>query len=73
MSTKSSLKFESDDASGQKAHLYEELFDDDHVYLELTGFPFEVASSAGLSGQGPGRVAIRLPLVWAKKLGLVGA
>ncbi len=60
MSTRSSLKFETDDASGQQIHLYREVFDDGHVYLELTGFAFEASSSAELSGQGPGRVAIRL-------------
>ncbi len=73
MSTRSSLKFETDDASGQQIHLYREVFDDDHVYLKLTGFPFEAASSAELSGQGPGRVAIRLSHEWAKKLGLLDA
>ncbi len=70
MSTRSTLKFETDDTRKQQIHLYREVFDDEHVYLELTGFPFEVASSAELSGQGPGRVAIRLPHEWAKKLGL---
>ncbi len=70
MSTRGTLKFETDDATGQQIHLYREIFDDEHVYLELTGFPFEATSSIELSGQGPGRVAIRLPQEWAKKLGL---
>ncbi len=73
MSTRSSLKFETDDASGEQIHLYREVFDDDHVYLELTGFAFEASSSAELPGQGPGRVAIRLSHEWAKKLGLLDA
>jgi hypothetical protein len=73
MSTRSSLKFEHNDASGQQVHLYQELFDDEHVYLELIGFPFNATSSIELSGQGPGRVAIRLPKEWAKKLGLIDA
>ena len=68
MSTRSSLKFEHDDASGQQVHLFQEVFDE-HVYLELTGFPFDATSSIELSGQGSGRVAIRLPNQWAKKLG----
>lgn len=71
MSTKSSLKFESDEATGQQAHLYREAFDDDHVYLELTGFPFEASSSVELTGQGRGRMSVRLPEEWAKKLGLL--
>ncbi len=33
MSTRSSLKYEADDITGQTVHLYEDLFDDDHVYL----------------------------------------
>ena len=73
MSTRSSLKFETDESTGQTIHLYEEAFDAEHVYLELKGFPFEVSSSLELSGQGPGRVAIRLPQEWAKKLGLLNS
>jgi len=71
MSTKVSLKCERDKASGQQIHLYREIFDEDHVYLELAGFPFEASSSIALSGQGPDRVAIRLPHEWARKLGLL--
>ena len=73
MSTKISLKYETDQASGQQVHLYREVFDEEHVYLELKGLPFEASSSAELSGQGPGRVAIRLPEEWARKLGLLEA
>ena len=70
MSTKVSLKCETDDAGGQTVHLYREVFDDDHVYLELTGFPFEVSSSVELSGRGPARLTVRLSHEWAGKLGL---
>lgn len=73
MSAKGSLKFESDEVSGQQLHLYREVFDEAHVYLELVGFPFEASSSIELSGQEPGRVAIRLPDEWARKLGLLDA
>jgi hypothetical protein len=75
MSTKSSLKFEKDEATGQLFHLYRELFDEDEqvVYLELEGFPFEASSSVELSGQGAARVAIRIPDTWARKLGLIAA
>jgi hypothetical protein len=71
MSTKNSLKYEHDEATGQQVHLYEDVFDEEHVYLELEGFPVEVASSVALSGQGQARVAIRIPNAWARKLGLL--
>lgn len=71
MSTRVSLKYEHAEATGETVHLYEDVFDDDHVYLEVKGFPFEASSSLELSGQGPGRVVIRLPHEWARKLGLL--
>ena len=71
MSTRSSLIYEYDEATGQTVRLYEDVFDDDHVYLEVRGFPFEASSSIELSGRGPGRVAICLPHEWARKLGLL--
>lgn len=71
MSTRGSLKYESDETTGRTVHLYEDVFDEDNVYLEVIGFPFEACSSIELSGKGPGRVAIRLPHEWAKKLGLL--
>lgn len=73
MSTKGTLKYERDEATKQQVHLYQDVFDEDHVYLELVGFPFEAASSIALSSQGPGRVAVRLPNEWARKLGLLDA
>jgi hypothetical protein len=74
MSTKSSLKFEHNEATGQMAHLYREVFDEgqEYVYLELQGFPFESSSSVDLSGKGITRVAVRLPDALARKLGLLG-
>ena len=71
MSTKKSIKWEHDQATGQRFHLYEEVFVPDQVYLEVIGVPFEVASSVELSGSGPNRVVIRLPEAWARKLGLL--
>lgn len=73
MSTRCSLKYEHDEATGETVHLYEDVFYDDHVYLEVRGFPFEASSSIELSGRGTGRVAIRLPHEWAKKLGLLAS
>ena len=73
MSTRASLKYETDESTGQTVHLYEEVFDEDHVYLETIGLPFETSSSIDLSGQGPNQVAIRLPLELARKLGLLAS
>jgi hypothetical protein len=71
MSTRSTLKYEHDEATGQQAHLYQDIFDEDAVCLELAGFPFEVASSVELSGNGPARITVRIPHTWARKLGLL--
>jgi hypothetical protein len=71
MSTKSSLKYEDDQTTGQRFHLYEEVFDEGNIYLELTGFQFEASSSAELSGNGVPRLVVKLPVAWAQKLGIV--
>jgi len=71
MSTKVSLKHDCDHTTGQAFHLYEECFEDGQVYLELEGLPFEAVSSAMLSEQSPTRLVVRLPNVWARKLGLL--
>lgn len=73
MGTKSSLKHERDEATGQGVHLYREVSDDGHVYLEVDGFPFEAASSVDLSGEGAMHLTIRFPKEWARKLGLLQA
>lgn len=72
MSTKVSLKCHSEEG-GVGFHLYRECFDLDEgfVYLEVSGVPFETASSIDLSGKGPGSATIRLPDDWARELGLV--
>jgi hypothetical protein len=71
MSTKTSLKCERDEATGQQVHIYQDVFDEEHVCLEIEGFPFEAASSVELSGSGSARLTIRLPNGWAQKLGLL--
>jgi hypothetical protein len=72
MSTKVSLKHHSEEG-GAGFHLYRECFDFDEefVYLEVRGVPFETASSIDLSGRGPGSATIRLPDDWARQLGLI--
>jgi len=71
MSTKISLKHHSEEG-GTGFHVYRECFDFDEefVYLEVHGVPFETTSSIELSGSGPGSATIRLPNDWARKLGL---
>jgi hypothetical protein len=72
MSTKISLKHHSEDG-GAGFHLYRECFDSDNefVYLEVKGVPFETSSSMNLSGSGPGSATIRLPDKWGRQLGLI--
>ncbi len=73
MSTKVTLKYERDETAGGCFHLYRECFDFDEefVYLEFVGVPFEAASSIDLSDKGPTRISIRIPDAWARKLGLI--
>jgi uncharacterized protein involved in tellurium resistance len=71
MSTKRTICFEEDKATREEIHIYEDLFDEEHVFLEVYGFSFETESSMNLSGRGPGRVTICFPNEWARKLGLI--
>jgi hypothetical protein len=76
MSTKITLKLHDEKMEGGLGgfHLYRECFDEDntYVYLEVTGVPFEAASSAYLAtGKGVSSAAIRLPEEWARKLGSI--
>ena len=75
MSTKVSLKYHNEEGTPNGwFHLYNEVFDDEYVYLEFGGVPFEAASCAHLdAGTGPGSVAIRIPNEWARRLGLIGS
>jgi hypothetical protein len=74
VSTKASIKYHNEVGTQSGwFHLYNEVFDDDYVYLEFGGVPFEAASCAHLdAGTGPGSVAIRIPNDWARRLGLIG-
>ncbi|MGH9604546.1 MAG: hypothetical protein ACRD3N_02485 [Terracidiphilus sp.] len=74
MSTKSSIRYEFDDASQVGFHLYEEAFDEGNVYLELDGFHFEASSLPDITyDKGNLRVVIRFPSEWAKRLKLIDA
>lgn len=68
MSTKNTIQHYDEDAA--RFHLYSECFDEpvEFVYLELGGVPFEVESSSSFSGNGLGRVAVRIPVKWAPDL-----
>lgn len=70
MSTKSTIRYETDEGSQQGFHLYDEVFDEENVYLELQGFQFECSTSVELSGNGVPGLTVKLPRAWAEKLGL---
>ncbi len=73
MSTRSTRTYDIDKETRQGFHLYDEVFDDENVYLELEGFQFEAFTSVALSGNGVSRLIVKLPLGWAEKLGLIPA
>lgn len=73
MSTKSSIRYESDDASHLGFHLYTEAYDDENVYLEMKGFHFEAATLSNLTlEKGSPRIVVKVPVEWARKLKLIG-
>lgn len=73
VSTKASIKYHSEEGTPSGwFHLYNEVLDDDYVYLEFGGVPFEAANCAHLdAGTGPSSVAVRIPNDWARRLGLI--
>jgi hypothetical protein len=72
MSTRCTIKYERDEATGQEIHLYEDLLDDlCCVLLEVEGFTFETSVSVAPSGRLDTRVLLRIPKPWARKLGLI--
>lgn len=71
MSTKSTIRYETDTESQQGFHLYDEVFDGENVYLDLQGFQFECSTSVELSGSGVPGLTAKLPRAWAEKLGLI--
>jgi hypothetical protein len=70
MSTKGTRRYETAQGNQQGFHLYDEVFDDENVYLELQGFQFE-CSTGGLYEGGLPSLTVKLPLAWAEKLGLI--
>jgi len=74
MSTKRSIRNEIDDASHTGFHLYEDLYDEGNVYLELEGFQFEAATLQNLTMRmAAPRITVKLPAEWAKRLHLLEA
>lgn len=72
MSTRCTIKYGRDEATGQKIHLYEDLLDDPGcVLLEVEGFTFETSVSVARSGRLDTRALLRIPKRWARKLGLI--
>jgi hypothetical protein len=68
MSTKFSIKFEWDDATGDYFHVYMDCLEYENVYLELTGFPIQVDIRMG---EIKPTITVQLSLAWALKLGIV--
>jgi hypothetical protein len=68
MSTKSSIKFEWDEETGDYFHVYMDRLEYESVYLELTGFPIAVDIRMG---EIKPKLTVRLSLAWALKLGIV--
>ncbi|MDR3723376.1 MAG: hypothetical protein P4K83_02670 [Terracidiphilus sp.] len=77
MSTKITIRHESDEATKHAYHLYrEELFGDEpnEVYLELDGFHFEASSMPDIAlnpVHARPRITVKIPADWARKLGLI--
>jgi hypothetical protein len=71
MGTKLNRRSEDDEVSHEGFYLYEEVFDDENVYLQLQGFQFEVSTSREFSGNGVPIVTVKLPVAWAEKLGIM--
>jgi hypothetical protein len=65
MSTKGTLRLDHDDRTGESFHLYEDVFDEENVYLELEGCQFEASY-----GDRP-RAVLRMGNRLAEKLGLI--
>jgi hypothetical protein len=68
MSTKCSIKFEWDEATGDQFHVYMDCLEYENVYLELTGFPIKVDIRMG---EIKPTITVHLALAWALKLGIV--
>jgi hypothetical protein len=71
MSTKSTIRYETGTESQRGFHLYDEVFDEENVYLELQGFQFECSTSVEFSGNGVPGLTVKPPRAWAEKLGLI--
>lgn len=66
MSTKATLAHHSSESDDPSWHFYEEVFEKDVVYLELTDVSVELRTLE----QGGAAVVVRLPLATAEQLGL---
>jgi hypothetical protein len=72
MSTRCTIKSDQDEATGQGFHLYEDLADGrDCVLLDLENFTFETSVFFTSSGRPEMRILVRIPKLWARKLGLI--
>lgn len=70
MSTRCSLKYERDEATGREAHTYLDLEEPGYVLLEAKGFAFDVEGPINLSTEYPLSISINLSKEKARELGL---
>lgn len=63
MSTKIGIKMI--DINGEHSYVYQEIFEDDKIYLQLEGINFEA------SNEGRGKVTVELSSEHALKLGII--
>jgi hypothetical protein len=72
MSTRCSVKYERDEATGREAHIYLDFEEPGYVLLEAKGFAFEVEGPINLSTEYPLSIGISLSDEQARKLSLPG-
>lgn len=70
MSTRCSLKYERDEATGREAHIYLDLDEPGYVLLEAKGFAFEVEGAINLSTEYPLSIWISVSDEQVRRLGL---
>lgn len=70
MSTLISITYERDEDSGREVHIYRDLEEPGLVFLDATGFAFEIEGPIHVSTEYPFSISICLPVQQARKLGL---
>ena len=72
MSTRCTIQYARDEATGQGFHVYEDLLDEGGcVMLEIKGMTFETSVRFASSGRPEMRVEVRIPRHMARRMGLL--